>query len=234
MNSTRLSRQKGSALFIMLMILVAMTILTFMATNMGKTDARISNAYAEHAKAFVNAEEMLARLRYALQQMPLPEGIAVEGATTATRPIWVTGNMYQAAQNDNNKYKYKFEDGEPDFVNPGFSYDASAGNNEGWSSSGSMTCKALENWMKETRLKIALAEEKSEDSKPSYVFDPIDCDKLDPDNKTRTIIELVSERRNKSDVDDKRNTYYYRITIQGRGDRTGQVLAQGVTGIQYN
>lgn len=224
-------KQTGSALFIMLMILVAMTILTFMATNMGKTDARISNAYAEHSKAFVNAQEMLARLRYALMQMPLPEGIAVDGSINkANRPIWITQNMVTKAKSG---YEYKFKDGEPNYTDSKFAEK----DGEAWDSAGTLTCKDLENWMKQTQLSIAekqVTYEEDGASKSKTYFDPIDCDTLDPEGKTRTILELVSEKQSKSDVDDKRNTYYYRITIQGQGDNNGRILTQGVTGIQYN
>lgn len=209
-----MKRQRGSALFIMIMILVALSILIFMATNIGKSDARIGNAYAEQGRAFIQAETMLARLRYGIEQIPLPEGIQDELSARADvadnieRPIWLTSKLSE-------QFSPKDNDGEPKFTDPNFAQKDN--NYEGWDESNTLTCSELENWMQ------------------SYAgISTLDCAGVDPEGKTRTIIELVSRKENKGDIDDTRDTFYYRITIRAEGDSTGAALAQGIAGVRYN
>lgn len=212
----KMQHQRGAVLFVMIMILLALTIVTFMATNIGKTDARISNAYTEQSKAFIRGEEMLARLRYALEQIPLPEGVALNGNATTARPIWMTGNLA-------NDLSATSKDGEPDFTNPAFA----EANGENWNKTNTaLSCENIADWMKNyTALSGATNAGK---------FEPLDCSVLDPYGKTRTVIELVNRKQNEGDIDDLRDTYYYRITIRAKGDNSGESLVQGVTGIQYN
>lgn len=212
----KLHHQRGAILFIMIMVLLALTIITFMATNIGKTDARISNAYTEQSKAFIRGEEMLARLRYALEQIPLPEGVALEGNATTARPIWLTANLA-------NDVSATSKDGEPDFTNPAFA----EANGENWTKANTaLTCTDIANWMK-NYTSIGGASNAGK-------FEPLDCSTLDPYGKTRTVIELVNRKQNEGDIDDLRDTYYYRITIRAKGDNSGESLVQGVTGIQYD
>lgn len=228
-------KQRGATLFIVIMILVLLTILVFLSTNLGKSDARIGLAYRAHTEAFKNAERMLSRLRYALEQIPTPLGVAVDGTpdpTNGTFPtaIWETHNLIDKAPPGSSK------DGVLHFANPLYANQ--------WQT-GTLTCPQINTWLTNVGIKTQQAKDKDNNDvgpKSSQIFN---CKKFDPDNQTRTVIEMIRQAGDVTDIADKHGTYFFRITVRAKGlpaagkrrDDTkdlGEVIAQGVTGIQYN
>ena len=69
-------KQDGAILFVVLMIMLLLSILVMMAVNNSKTSTKISLAQAQQIEAFNNAENMLLRVRYALEQVPLTPSVA--------------------------------------------------------------------------------------------------------------------------------------------------------------
>ena len=200
-------KQDGAILFVVLMIMLLLSILVMMAVNNSKTSTKISLAQAQQIEAFNNAENMLLRVRYALEQVPLPPSVALNGKPNGQDTvIWITKEM---ATQVNNSPGSSNNIEEPLFAQPKFA----------WNENYALTCRDLQTWLKRNKSVVDL-----------------DCSESFPteeDKQPLIFIEFITKQQVVGDIDDMRGAYFYRITILGQGFHSGRNIVQGVTGVGY-
>lgn len=203
--------QKGAILFVVMMILMLMSILVLMAVQSSKNDMKIGLAQSEQVRAFDQAEAMLSRVRFALEQVPLPPSIANGENGVANTPdntstvIWVTKEMTANNGTDNKNVN------EPLFFQPDFEWDEKG--------SKALTCNELAAWLRRNQSTVDLG--------CTGIFSG------DVDKQPRFYIEFVTKQQPVDDIDGLRGAYFYRITILGKGFQSGRSIVQGITGVEY-
>lgn len=202
------SKQNGSILFVVVMILVLMSMLVVMGVRSARNNMSIGISQAQQVAAFDQAEAMLSRIRFALEQIPTPPSIALDSAANnVDNIIWVTKEMVEekAGLNPSNNRNIA----EPLYAQPDFA----------WDSDKALTCKDLASWLKNNSSGVDLR-----------------CDDVFAKEKARQprfFIEFITKSQTVDDIDSMRGAYFYRITILGRGFSSGRSIVQGVTGVLY-
>ncbi|MBV7433541.1 pilus assembly PilX N-terminal domain-containing protein [Cardiobacteriaceae bacterium TAE3-ERU3] len=201
-------KQTGAILFVVLMILIIMSILVIVGVNRSKNNMVIGLSQAQQVEAFDQAEAMLGRVRFALEQVALPPGIAISKEPDYQETvIWTTPEL--AAKTVGATVKSGIN--EPLYGQPDFPWDGK--------SSKALTCPELSIWLKRNNSSVDLS-----------------CEGIfgaDIEKQPKIFIEFITKSQTVTDIDSMRGAYFYRITILGKGFLTGRNIVQGVTGVQY-